>query len=247
MTHKWRPGAQNRLILASFQVQLSAGLEEISITDYPAALASVFQEWPPFIIERSNLCCAFATIWNQHIAFMVPRSGSHCSLRWFSIWRFLRTSIPSDRLPSRPSSSVSWLGLLVIGYVCPEGNNANSSYCFSEVHSSAKVRQTLTEAVFVSSTFMTRMVQWWVPRFRSQARSEDLLREVKCPVKPSRWWWLQDACSRISMVKLACCPVYQACKMIDVTNLLRSRLHRYTVTGFQETHLAVFTATWPWH
>lgn len=85
------------------------------------------------------------------------------------------------------------------------------------------------------------------PRFRSQARSEDLLREVKCPVKPSRWWWLQDACSRISMVKLACCPLYQACKMIDVTNLLRSPMHRYTVTGFQETHLAVFTATWPWH
>ncbi len=71
MTRKWRPGTQNRLILASFQVQLSAGLEEISITDYPAALASVFQEWPPSIIERSNLCCAFAKEWQTLLPEMV--------------------------------------------------------------------------------------------------------------------------------------------------------------------------------
>ena len=63
----------------------------------------------------------------------------------------------------------------MIGYVCPEGNNANSSYCLSEVHSSAKVRQTFIAAVFVSSTLMTRMVQWW----ESVPQGSDLRQDPK--------------------------------------------------------------------
>ena len=112
--------------------------------------------------------------------------------------------------------------MIFSGHGCPEGNHADSSYSLPEVLSSMT---TLAAGHQLTSALHCSWIHQIPLRFRAQARSEDLLREVKCPVVQS--WGL------LGTENISCTRVPRA-----------DPCARYTVTGFQETHLAVFTAAW---
>ena len=81
------------------------------------------------------------------------------------------------------------------GHGCPEGNHADSSYSLPEVLSSMTTwaaGHQLTSALHCSWIHQIPL------RFRAQARSEDLLREVKCPVVQS--WGLLERRTSVVLV-----------------------------------------------